>query len=285
VLRSPSLAAILSGHGDESLPEEGCGENKRKFCPSSSTGAGLGLSKRSAKRARKANETVTKLPDEVRTSQFAEFMLGERFKFVPESDLKAAELKLYSFPRFSRCDALSYFPSTFASFINSGDMASISNLFDSFFHRSCNVTVTQSANTIPYTQYLSLVRMFNDLHPDVIMCMHSTKEVDNEIRSKLYFKFTENKIIYESVARTNKDPTVAPYLVPSRAEHLKRKFGLPPSTAEEEQQYRALLDSEDDVEVYACIDFRLCFNKHSKKVMQLKLLVDVTSLHRVDSCY
>lgn len=236
---------------------------------------------------KKKTKTVLQLPPAVRSTQFAQFMLGGRFKMRPEDELlKTPELKLYNFPRFNRCDALMYFPSTMVSFMNNGDLSALSELFKSFCHQKCEVRLPATVgmgNANPASRFVEFQQLLCDLHPDKIMCMHSTKEVGNEIRADLYFKLIENKTIYESVARTNrKDSYFAPFMVPSRADHLKQKFLLYSLSEAELAVLTELLDSGADVELFGKIDMRLVFNQLSKRVLELKLVAKLTHFRRVD---
>jgi len=228
-------------------------------------------------------ETTVKLPDEVRTTQFAKYILGEQFKFVPENQVEAGELKLYSFPRFSRYDALFCIPSTMASFMNCGDCESIYELFNSFWHKSCMVKMGRLTKTdMPVPAYLELLRLFLELHPDSTMCAHTTRDAGNEIRSDMYFKCTNNKTIHDSVVRTCQNSAHSPFLIPSRAEWFKQALSVTLKSSEEDFRFKELMDSGSDVEVYAHVDLRICYNKHSKKIMHMAVFIDITSYQRTE---
>lgn len=229
------------------------------------------------KYAKKDKVKVIKLPDAIRTTQFAEFMLEDRFKMQPANVLEhCADFPVYSFPRFNKCDALLYFPSSMASFVNSGDMDSLSELCNSFLHRNCVVCMphTWCEGMSHAPSLLDFFTFMNELHPDGILCMHSTKQVNEEVHSRLYFKLTENKTVYQSVSQMYKNSFYAPILVSSRSQHLRMKF----PHVEETNQFAALLDDGADVHVLGHCDLRLRFNKHSKAIMEVNLAIVVTSL-------
>jgi len=212
-------------------------------------------------------------------------MLYERFKAKPEHELeRCPELKLFTFPHFNRCNGLMYFPSTLVSFLNNFDLSSMSGLFHTFFHRDCSIRIedtTLMGSPASPARYIEFQKLMNEMHPDKYMCMHSTKEVGNQIQAALYFKITEYKAIYESVAQSKRHPHFQPLLVPSRSQHLKSKFNLTSLPEDKLTQLSELLDTGVDVELLGRIDLRLVFNRHSKLVHEMVMFVKFTEFHVV----
>jgi hypothetical protein len=231
----------------------------------------------------KKPKTIVQLPSAVRTAEFAQFMLEDRFKILPSgtAESQVEHQPIYSFPHFNTSDALLYFPSAFASFMSSGDMDSLSALYQSFVHKSC---LTHISNTdfvsLPSTKFLELVRLINELHPDYVMCTHATKDVGQVIQSSIYFKLTESKQLFESVSRLNRNSSnFGQFLALSRWELFKSKFGYLRNSDHELQEFHTLFESEDDIEVFGYHEFKMRYNKHSKRVMEVSFSIHLTSVH------
>lgn len=205
----------------------------------------------------------------------------EKFNVVsPNMSLTTTDTNLYAFPRFNKCDALLYFPSTMASYINSGDHVSLSELLVSQLHNNCPIQMMPfSLNLLPST-FLEFTSFLNEVFPDVIMCMHFTRVVDDEVRSKLYFKATSNRVLYESVTRAMSGSPFAALFPASRSDHLKLRFDGPSKPAEERLALSRLIDADEDVLMYGSIDFRLLIDEHTRKVKALKFDTQLTSFKR-----
>jgi len=138
----------------------------------------------------------------------------------------ARPMKLYAFPSFDRSDALLFVPSTFVSLLNSYDITGLSKLVYSRFDKQCEVHMPylgeQVANVADLIQFHS---QLNDLHPDAIVCVHSTKVIENEIRATTYTKYTTTKAIYDSFARVNAQNTM-PMFKLQREASIKRNLAF-----------------------------------------------------------
>jgi len=147
-----------------------------------------------------------------------------------------------------------------------------------------------TGKTGPASAFLQYQQLMNEMHPDQIVCVHSTREVSNgEIRADVYFKLTENRALNDSVARcvrasnANADPSVASFMAaPSRAEHLQAKFNLSPQNTSEFEQLCTLLDSGADVEIVGKIDMRLMFHHHTKRIHRFEMAVEMTEFRCFD---
>ena len=201
---------------------------------------------------------------------------------APNMSRRRKDFTLYAFPNFNKCDALLYFPSTMARHLNSGDNSSLSELFAAHFHKNCVAELyCGSAMQLGTAKLLDLFELANDLHPDSMMCMHSTKVVENEIRATLYFKSTECHVIYESMKRTVVDPAFARMFTGSRAQQLKESINHCNSISEEEQlAIFSLAESNADYIVYGQLDLRLLFDD-TKRVVNVKFTPTLTSVIQV----
>eukprot|EP01032_Pedospumella_encystans_P011114 gene11114-12951_t len=198
---------------------------------------------------------------------------------APNMSRRVRDLTLYAFPKFNKCDSLLYFPSTMAQHLNSGDFSSLSELLSSHLHKNCSVQLI-SGRIISLTPPM-LVGLFehcNDLYPDSIMCMHSTKVVENEIRANLHFKFTDNKVIYESFVRKIASTPYAHLFTMQRSEHVLKCFKAGSTIEEDLNAICVLMDTEPEVVIYGKIELRLVFDETTKRVMDVQFVSTLTSV-------
>lgn len=200
---------------------------------------------------------------------------------APNMSRRRKDMTLYAFPNFNKCDALLYFPSTMARHLNSGDHSSLSELIGTHFHKNCIAELyCGSEMRLGVAKLLDLFEVANDMHPDSVMCMHSTKVVDNEIRSTLYFKSTESRVIYESLKRTVVDPAFSSMFTGSRADRLREQLSFGSKSEEERLAICSLAESDADYIVYGQLDLRMLFDD-SKRVVNVKFNANLSSVIQV----
>jgi len=200
---------------------------------------------------------------------------------APNMSRRRKDFTLYAFPNFNKCDALLYFPSTMARHLNSGDNSSLSELFAAHFHKNCVAELyCGSEMRLGVGKLLDLFELANDLHPDSMMCMHSTKVVDNEIQATLYFKSTECYVIYESMKRMVVDPAFAGMFTGSRVDRLKESINFSNKSEEDVLAIYSLAESDADYIVYGQLDMRLRFDD-TKRVVNVKFTPTLTSVIQV----
>jgi len=118
----------------------------------------------------------------------------------------------------------------------------------------------------------------NDLYPDSIMCMHSTKVVENEIRANLHFKFTDNKAIYEAFVRKIASTPYGHLFTMQRSEHVLQCFNTGSTVEEDLNAICILMDTEPEVVVYGKVELRLMFDETTKRVMDVQFISTLTSV-------
>lgn len=193
---------------------------------------------------------------------------------------------LYAFPHFDKCDSLLYFPCTLTRHLNTGDFTAVSKLFRSHIDKDCKVFMDYAAiGDINVKGLLRVNEVMMDMQPDRIMCVHSTKVVENQIMATIYLKCTDNKTITESVARNVKDPVCAGLFTMNRAERMKLKISSVDRTEEERQRMVELADSGEDVLMYVRLNLTLTFNDVTKKITSMVSNGQVTSMHAVKDFY
>lgn len=193
---------------------------------------------------------------------------------APNMSRRFKDSTVYAFPNFDRCDSLLYFPSTLARHLNSGDLSSVADLLSTHLDQNCTVHVlTNSSANICMAGLMELFELSNEFYPDSIMCMHSTKVVDNSICGKLYFKFTDNKAVFQALKPMTYNSIVGSLFHPVRSEHLKSVFRRKFKYEEEK-----ILDAEGDIVVYGTVDLTLNFDANTRRVVDLKFFTELTSV-------
>lgn len=198
---------------------------------------------------------------------------------APNLSRKFRGLKLYAFPSFDKCDSLVFFPSTMTRHLNSGDFDSLTSLMNAHLHKNCQVRISPHSNIrLNAPMFVKLFEVMNDAHPDSVMCVHTTKVVENAIAAKMYFKFTDSQVINNSMARTVTDSMFSPMFSRRRSSRFEDNMDLASKSEQERRAITAIVDSEVDLIVYGKIDLKLTFDDTSKKVVGIDFLCEFTSL-------
>lgn len=199
---------------------------------------------------------------------------------APNMSRRAQGSVLCAFPTFDKCDSLVFFPISMTKHLNSGDFPAVRKLFSTHAHKNCDVSFHGMPAPLSTTNFVRLFEIINEFHPDSVMCVHTTKVVDNTIRSDLFMKFTDNKLIYESAARNIKDPLFADMFAHRRSENWEKKVAKETKKSEEERQrLLAITGSDDDFVVYANLSLVLNFDYMTRKVVKMNYDFELTSLN------
>lgn len=178
-----------------------------------------------------------------------------------------AVFKLLAFPVFDKRDSLLYFPHSVSRHLNSGDHDALSKLMHSYLHGKWT-----------YHRMLEMFYFSTEVHPDSLMCVHSTKVVENQIFSTMYFKSTDCKLLNNSLRRTILDPTVL-HMITARDDRLKGEIASYGNLSDEEQQRMvSLVDSDEDLVIYGRMDLQMTMDSHTKKVTGLSFNAILTSV-------
>jgi len=130
--------------------------------------------------------------------------------------------------------------------------------------------------------FVSFHQMFDDMQPDRISCVYSTKVVNNQIFASMHCKYTDSKVLYDSLVRTGRDPRLLNALPVNRKDYAKVKIGTMPATDEEKQRNLALIESEADLIMHVRIDMVLTFDDFTKKIVKMHFSGQTTSVQPVD---
>lgn len=197
------------------------------------------------------------------------------------ADLPMQDAKLYAFPSFDRSDALIYFASTYSRLKNSGDNVTLSKLLLDRCAKGCSVELSHNANdSVTAARYLQLSDLTDILHPDSVCCMHSTKVVGNQIKSVIYFKFTDIPEMHDYAHLIVTDPLFRSFFVGKRKDILKKRFMLTDSNLLEGDKAKVndLVEAGEEFQVYGHCEFNLTIDENTKKIVNMQYLVNMTSV-------
>lgn len=120
----------------------------------------------------------------------------------------------------------------------------------------------------------------NDLHPDSLICVHTTKVVTNQIRTLMYYQYTDSKAIREGMERSI-DPWKLEICSNPRSNVNKLATFLSlqpePEPKHEREHLTHLLTTNEDVVVYGRVFMTLTLSEQTKKVTDLNMQCDYTS--------
>ena len=193
---------------------------------------------------------------------------------------KYESIKLYAFPSFDKCDSLVYFPTTMARFLNSADFDGLTGLCQAHLSKSCGIQMVGLHSALNSGSFLKIFEFINDMHTDSVTCVHNTKVEGNHIKGMMYKKFTDCKLIVDSVKRNFCDREVV-LLFPtgSRADHFKQKLKMDNMAESKRQRYCAMVESDEDLLVYMKIRFDITFDDVSRKIVSMAFVAEFTSVH------
>jgi len=220
------------------------------------------------------------------SSKLVKKIAAQRTKKDPEEligDLPVPEAKLFAFPSFDRSDALIYFASTYSRLKNSGDTITLSKLLLNRCAKNCTVMLSHNSHdAVSAARYLELSDITDVLHPDSVCCMHSTKVIGNQIKSVIYFKFTDIPEMHEHANFIVSDPLFRSFFVGKRKDILMKRFGFCTAPKLDDAGDRAkvydLVESEQEFQVYGHCEFNLTIDEHTKKIVGMQYLTSLDSV-------
>ena len=183
-------------------------------------------------------------------------------------------------------NSIESFPTTMTAMLNSGDFNGLSGLVNRHLERHCDISFSYSQTKLSCPAFVQFFEYLNEVHPDRVMHLNKCELYGNRILSSTYLKFTDCKPLYEAVASMITDPLFSSYFPKSRADILKKKMRTDSRPEDERRQLEALLESDNDLVVYGCVQTVLTLDKSTNKGVGLQLLCDFTSAHVADfNCY
>lgn len=191
---------------------------------------------------------------------------------------------LYAFPSFDKCDALLYLPTTMTRHLNSGDTSSLAKLFTTHVDRNCKVNMTRCFKEVTSIEQLfKSLKFTNQLHPDRMMCVHTTKVVENKLHSSIHLKYTDARTIYDFEACSASNLRSKFMLSRNRAEDLRLRLEEDGElTPQQRREFVALAEAGTDFVVYVQLDMVFTFDYLTNKIMTIGCGGRLSSMHAVE---
>jgi len=193
---------------------------------------------------------------------------------------------LIAFPHFDKCDSLVYFTTSLVRHCNSADFVAVKKLVLSHVHRDCKVRFSCGGMQEISTQvFLHMLELTDDLQPDQVMCVHSTKVEGNTIRSTIYMKVTDSQALYSLISPTEayQQSMMAFSGMTQRADRFLRFAEDGNHDESTKQQIFALSHAVDDVLMYQRVDMVLTIDDATHKIIGIDGTFQITSLCIVQS--
>jgi len=195
---------------------------------------------------------------------------------------------LVAFPSFDKCDSLVYFPHTIVRYLNASDIDAASKLLNKYMNKSCKITLNgKNVSELSLDNYKQIMTVGNDLEPDRVMCVHSTKVVENHIMATIYLKVTDVQSLYTSLSRTSdmfNDETFKRIgMFPDRAQRFQYYASESPHNEALTQELMSFAQLEENVLIYMRVDFTLTVDPYTKKIVHFTHGYEITSVHLAGS--
>jgi len=187
---------------------------------------------------------------------------------------------LVAFPVFDKCDSLLYFPTSLIRHFNSADIKCASKLMHKYVDKSCVFTFNCSSfPEINHVNYLGMMDIAGDLEPDRIMCVHSTKVVENQIKATIYMKITDLQPLYNTVDALKGANVAKMGLYRERAKRFQTFADDAASHSEElQQQLISYSYAEEGVLLYIRLDLALTLDCRRGKIVKVDHVFQLTSV-------
>lgn len=187
--------------------------------------------------------------------------------------------KMVPFPEFDKSDAMLYLPSTMAKAANSGDMEKFTQLLNNHSDKNAKVVLCNETDlSMPVAKFLELVELADDLYPDSMNCMHSTKVVGNKIVAVMYYKYTDSPEIYDHVDQMVTDPLFRSIFVGERKHIVQRALQLHTKSEHLQKEINDMLDMNEEIQMYGKSDLIMTFDTVSKKIITYEYYNTATSV-------
>eukprot|EP01032_Pedospumella_encystans_P009132 gene9132-10779_t len=151
-------------------------------------------------------------------------------------------------------------------------------------NNSCKITLNgKNVSEISFENYKKIMTVGSDLEPDRVMCVHSTKVIENQIMSTIYLKVTDVQSLYTSLSRTSKvfddENFISIGMFPDRTRRFQYYAAESPHREEITQTLMSYAQREEDVLLYMRVEFALTVDPITKKIIHFTHGCEITSVH------
>lgn len=126
--------------------------------------------------------------------------------------------------------------------------------------------------------YIKMQELVIELHPDIILCVHTTRVEGNEIRASAVLKFTASKALYTAMSRLKSTAVFSPYFSVDRAEGLRHIISREDIPHDESVYFHSLLDTDLDLVIHKRTEMVLTFDDTTKKLTRLSIKCRLTAI-------
>jgi hypothetical protein len=186
---------------------------------------------------------------------------------------------LLVFPSYDKCDSLIYFPHAMSRHLNTANFHELSRLFCSHMDKRCQIEVFDFKQN--WRMIVKFFECMNEIHPDSLMCVHSTKVVENQIVSVVHSKFTDCRKLVGALQNSANDPLFKSQVGDCSVGGVERRIAEEELPEVERQRRMGLLRTGADVVVYLKSELVLTLDSLSKLVVGMTLRSTLSSVQPV----
>jgi len=245
------------------------------------------------------SEQCQKVPEQTKTPRRIKKFVSSKPRFRKGISVKQALLAydqqpnmsrrpptnvLIAFPTFDKCDSLVYFSTSLVRHLNSSDIDAATKLLTKYLDKDCKITLHgKQLSEVSFQNYKQMMTVSNELEPDRVMCVHSTKVVENKIMSTIYLKVTDVQSLYTNLSRTSKafndEEVLKMGLYADRVKRFQFYVEETPLSNQVAQDLIAYAQREEDVVLYMKIYFTLIVDDKTRKITHFTHAYELTSVH------
>ena len=191
---------------------------------------------------------------------------------------------LVAFPAFDKCDSLVYFPTTLIRYLNTSDIDAATKLLNKYMHKKCTIMLQGKQPTdMSLLNFSKMMTVTDDLEPDRIMCVRSTKVVENKIMATIYVKVTDIQSLYTNLSRTSsvlhEEGVQNMGIFPDRLRRFQYYAAESSHSEQVAQDLIAYSQQDEDVLIYMRVDFSMTIDDVSKKIVHFTHSMQLSSVH------
>ena len=113
-----------------------------------------------------------------------------------------------AFQSYGKCESVKLFPLSFASCVNSGDVASMAKLVHSRMSKNCKIEMFH--RHLGFDDFLKMFELIDQLYPDCVTSIQTIRTVGNQITAAIYVQYTVNKVIAKSIRESEGESSRLP---------------------------------------------------------------------------
>lgn len=159
-------------------------------------------------------------------------------------------------------------------------MDGAAELIKRHFHKKALVHISGTVSMVlSMSMYISLLTITDILYCDSLSCIRSTHVVEGQIKSKVYYSYTDVASMYENIGPSIKDPLFKNAFAGTRKETLKHQLKVASRPPELQAKLTHLIETEETIEIHGKVNVTITFDQRKLKIMK------VENVHKILSVY